>query len=524
MRPHHLLLPSLVLVTGCAGISLSYDQGAEAPRDASDTGYSEADADTDPDDDTEWESETEQDFLMLAPATTDAYVFVANPDRDTVTRVAVPSLEVITVDVGVNPSVAVTTVDYSKAVVFNEGSDDVSILDADTLDEVRVEVREHLNAMELSPDGEWVICYRDVDVDVDADDEEPEDDGGVESYNEISLVNTSSYDHWPMVVGFNPHEVVYTAESELALVVSDAYVALIDLTAAEPEPYLVQLADDLLDPPAAEEIEIAPDGSYAFVRQFGADEIAILDLVTATVDRVPVGYNPTDLDITPDGSRAVVVSRGDQELWLLETADPFAPAEVVPLPDGYVLGSLQLSPDGETGILYTTATLQDRYATWDISTGEVTMRGLVKPVMSMSVSPTGESLLVFHTLEDAEDADSSSPYYGEWAMTLLDMDDFRSNPMRLAAEPEAYAHADDGEHGFFIMTGQDHLVVLDYGTLLPEDIELKSEPLHVGTLPGSDWAYASQEHYLGRISFYDSDSGALETITGFELNSEIEHE
>ncbi len=189
-----------------------------------------------------------------------------------------------------------------------------------------------------------------------------------------------------------------------------------------------------------------------------------------------------------------------------------------------MLGSLLLSPDGETGILYTTATLQDRYATWDIASGEVTVRGLVKPVMSMSVSPTGESLLVFHTLEDTEDADVTSPYYGEWAMTLLDMDDFRSNPMRLAAEPEAYAHADDGEHGFFIMEGENHLVVLDYGTLLPEDIELKSEPLHVGTLPTSDWAYASQEHDLGRISFYDSDSGALETITGFELNSEIEHD
>ena len=151
MRPHHLLVPGLLLVTSCAEFELNRgDQGASAPESARDTGNQEADADTDYDgDDTEWESETEQDFLMLAPATTDAYVFVANPDRDTVTRVAVPSLEVITVDVGVSPSVAVTTADYSKAVVFNEGSDDVSILDADTLDEVRVEVREHLNSMEL---------------------------------------------------------------------------------------------------------------------------------------------------------------------------------------------------------------------------------------------------------------------------------------------------------------------------------------------------------------------------------------
>ena len=522
MRTVHQILPALLLLAACAEYQMSEDAGGM--RNESDTGWAdyEADADTDPDgdSDTDWGSETEEDFLMLAPATTDTFVFVANPERDTVTRVSVPALDVITVEVGVNPTVAVTTADYSRAVVFNQGSDDVSILDADSLEEVRVDVREHLNAMELSPDGEWAICYRDVDLE---DDEDDDGSGGVESYNEISLVNTSSYEHWPMVVGFNPHQVRFTDESDLALVVSDAYVAMIDLTVAEPSPELVQLADDLLDPPAAEEIEIAPDGSYAFVRQFGADEIAILDLVSFDVDRVEVGYNPTDLDITPDGSHAVVVSRGDQELWLLDTSDPWAPAEVVPLPSDYVLGSLLISPDGGTGVLYTTATLQDRYATWDVASGEVTVRGLVKPVQTVSVSPTGESLLVFHTQEDAEGADETSPYFGQWALTLLDMDDFRSNPMKLAAEPKAYAHADDGEHGFFIMEGENHLVVLDYGTLLPEDIELKSEPVHVGTLPTTTYAYASQEHELGRISFYDSDSEALETITGFELNSEIEH-
>jgi hypothetical protein len=33
----------------------------------------------------------------------------------------------------------------------------------------------------------------------------------------------------------------------------------------------------------------------------------------------------------------------------------------------------------------------------------------------------------------------------------------------------------------------------------------------------------SQQHDLGRISFYDPDAGALDTLTGFELNAGIEH-
>ena len=42
-------------------------------------------------------SEEESDFLALRPATTNTYVFVANPDRNTVTRINVETLEVMTV-------------------------------------------------------------------------------------------------------------------------------------------------------------------------------------------------------------------------------------------------------------------------------------------------------------------------------------------------------------------------------------------------------------------------------------------
>jgi hypothetical protein len=35
-------------------------------------------------------------------------------------------------------------------------------------------------------------------------------------------------------------------------------------------------------------------------------------------------------------------------------------------------------------------------------------------------------------------------------------------------------------------------------------------------------AWVSQEHPLGRITFYDPDDASLETLTGFELNAAIE--
>jgi DNA-binding beta-propeller fold protein YncE len=523
MRLH---LSSLALLVGCTAYYTYEDNGGIGALDTGgvavdDTGRAPADDDGE----TDYEAETEQDFLMLAPATTDTFVFVANPDRDTVTRVAVPSLEVLTMAVGDRPELAMTTPDHSLALVFNQGSDDLSVIEARTLDQVLVPLRSRLNAMELSPDGRWALVYRDADIEEDEQDEQDEQDEAIESYHEISLVDTASHEHWPMVVGFAPHQVRFTDQSDLAMVVGDAWLAIIDLEASTPEPVLVQLSDDLVEPPDAEELEIAPDGSFAFIRQFGADEVLVLDLASFALERVPVGDNPTDLDILPDGSKAAVVCRGSQELWLLDASDPGNPslAERLHLPPDQVLGSLLLSPDGSLGLLYTTALLQDRFVTWDIDAGSFETRGLVKPVANMSVSPNGDSLLVFHTKEDAEDADPSGPFYDRWAISLMDLEDFRTNPLRLAAEPTAYAHADDGAHGYFIMEDQPWLEVLDYATLLPEDIELKSTPIHLGVLPGTDWAYASQEHDLGRISFYDSDSDALETITGFELNGEIEH-
>jgi len=507
---------ALLATMGC------YSMGSEKSDDTASDSWgapSEGDADTDPDDDTDWGSETEEDFLMLPPATTDKYVFVANPERDTLTRVAVPSLEVITVGVGNHPASVATSPDYSKAVSFNADSNDVSVVDAESLEVVDVPVRANLNAMSMSPDGRWVVVYHDADV----EDDELDDQGGAQSFNEISLVDTDSFEDFPMVVGANPRQVQYTQASDSAIVVSDQYLAIIDLSVATPQPVMVQITEDLLAPLKAEELEVAPDGSYAFVRQFGSSEIVVVDLATLDVDRVPVGYNPTDLDLSPDGTKAIVVSRGDSELWMLSTADPFDVPEVVELPTSFVLGSLNMLPDGSGGILYSTALLQDRYATWDLDSGDVNVRSLVKPVDTLSISPTGESLLVFHTLEDMTDADPDGAFYEQWALSMIDLDDFRANPLTLDSEPLEYANSLDGLHGYFVQDGNESMVRLDYQTLLYEEIDLKSQPEHVGVLPDSPYAWVSQEHDLGRISFYDADQESLETITGFELNSEIEH-
>jgi hypothetical protein len=390
------------LAAGCR------DAGDATKTSGGDTGggmpnvdTTEADVDTDADTDADTPPpEEEFDVLFSPPAQTDRYVFVQNPERDTVTRLEVATQRVDTVEVGARPVLVAASADYASAVVFNEDDDSVTLLDADTLAASTVGVRPNLNDLALSPDGAYALLWHNQD----REDEQPAPDG-LQSFNELSMVQLATAAHFPTAVGFNPRSVRFTPDGRIAVVVSDAYLATIDLTAPVPTPVLVELAPGVLQPPQAEEVIVSPDGTTAWVRQFGATDLLLVDLAARTVTAVPAGDNPTDLDLTPDGLQAVAVARGSHELWIYEVDDPLAPPTQVPLPDDVEYGSLLLDPSGALGVLYTTATPVERYAVWDRATNTVSERQLVKPVQSMAVSPTGETLLVVHTQTDGPDTE-----------------------------------------------------------------------------------------------------------------------
>jgi DNA-binding beta-propeller fold protein YncE len=464
-----------------------------------------------------YEPEVEDDLLALMPATTPEYVFVANPDRNTVTRISVPGLAVITTEVGDNPISVAVTPDHSTAVTFNMNSNDISIIDAGTLEVQTVEVRDGRNEMVMSPDGAWVICYFNH-----FSEETGASTGGAQSFNDISLVNIDTLEHFPMVVGPNPRGVHFSADGAIAVVVSDSYLSRIDLTADEPEPEHIQITEDLIDPPTAEEVVLDPMGTTAIVRQFGATDLVHVDLELLARTPLPVGDNPTDLDITPDGTELVVVARGSSELWVYDLANPFDTQSVLDLPEETIFGSVLLSPDDERGLLYSTASGESLYASWDRSSGDVVLRDLVKPVKGMGISPTGGTAIISHGTSNGIDVDSSSPYYNRPAISLVDLDTFFGSSIALPAEPTQFANTPDGETGFFVMDGQPYLEVVNFNTLIHDEIELKSNPVHLGTLLDTDTAFISQEHHLGRISFFHPEDEELQTITGFELNANIE--
>lgn len=468
--------------------------------------------------------EQEVEPFALPPAVTPSYVFVANGDRGTVTRIQVPSLEVITVEVGTHPETVATTPDGRVAVTYNSGSDDVSIIDAESLEVQHVSVLENLNKLVLSPDGRWAIVYHDADEEL-----EEGPSGGIVTLNQVSIVNLDTLEHTPVVVGSNPHDVSFALDQAVAAIVADDFLAILDLTGVTPERSLVEIAPDPLDPPRAEEVLVTPDAAWALVRQFGADELAVVDLVAETVDRVPVGAEPTDLDLSPDGRSAVVVDRGGNRLYVLDLADPLGTPATQDLPEGELLGSISFSSDlGQPlAVLYTTSATTANYTVWDIATNAFTVRRLEKPLQSVALTPTGNALLVFH--QDVDLDHTADFFRGHPTISLVDVESFLDSPMRLEAPVEGFANSQSGEVGYVILEGTPSLQLLVYEQLLPLEVELRSVPLHVGVFPGTEVAYVNEDHELGRMTFFDPvdiyalDDDIVQTITGFELNSGIEH-
>ena len=59
-----------------------------------------------------------------------------------------------------------------------------------------------------------------------------------------------------------------------------------------------------------------PEGRYAIVRQYGVDQLVLVDLQTSgdPISMLDVGANPTDMDVSPDGTQAMVVARVAKEV------------------------------------------------------------------------------------------------------------------------------------------------------------------------------------------------------------------
>ena len=242
------------------------------------------------------------------------------------------------------------------------------------------------------------------------------------------------------------------------------------------------------------------------------------------------------LKIGPDGALiwqkaygpagGIRIARDSSEVRIFDTSDPLGvDVEVLDTPDSSTIGSLVLAPSGDVGLLFTTIATEDRITFWDRNTDEMVTRGLVKPVEAVAISPDGNSALIIHTLADAEG--ENDVFTDSYALTVVDLNTWLTNPVGLESKPTRWTTSNDGRFSLFIMENNRNVGVIDYATRLVDDVVVPSQPVHIGMMPletdpEEALGWVSQEHELGRISFVEPYDLAVETVTGFELNSNID--
>ena len=526
--PVALLSALGLLGLGCA----DYAVGARSPNAEDSGGYyddddyngddDQGDDDDVGDDDDTGPPEDENDFVSVPPAPGDIYVFIVNPNRDSVSKVNVETRQIATIEVGDEPSMVLVTPDYTRAAVFNDGEDSVSVVNVQTDEVATVAVREDFNYMTMSPSGSDAVCFLNTAL-LDG----TESFQGVLSYTEVSIVDLDELVSHDFSVGFNPKQVKFADDGDRAIIISDEFITVVDLTISPPEPQLIDLEADPFDPPTAAEVEVEPSGEFAYIRYQSENALQVVDLDTGDLAWLYAGTDPTDMDLSPDGTQIVVVSRTSRELRTFVASDPEEQPVVLDLPDTETIGSVSMAPVGDGAVLYTTAELTDRITMWDRSSDELTIKRLEKPVDQMVMAPDGESMLAIHTLADTPD--ESDIYSDHYVMTIITIDGgaFVPNAVLLEDELMSLANFDAGDKAVFMMDQNRYVGVIDYDTRLVDDVLVPSYPVHVGVMPEEEGlpapvGWVSQDHPLGRISFIEPDDLAIQTVTGFELNSGIE--
>ena len=475
----------------------------------------------------------EVELELRAPEAAKDFVFVASTSLDAVARIRASDLEIEVVEVGSEPTQIRTRSTINTAAVLNFGSSDVSIVHADPASDAtttaRVAIDPFLNELTMSPDGAYALAYFEEAL------IEAGDPAG--SFQVVSLVHTiaGAEASVTLPVSFHVQSIQFDSNSERAFVVTDDFIHPIDLAAviADAEAFdpgdRVALSDDVLSNAADREVVITADGHFAVVRSLSDALLRLIDLTTGESTDIILSGIPTDLDLTPGGDGALVVVRETQELVIVPLPESFTDpslVEVVQAPDTIPVGQALMAPDGRHAILFSTVGGVSTLGDFNLEDLSLTAHrlGSGKAIQGAVLDAFGRWVFILHhgdsTSDDptAQSEGFSVVRFGTFeAEVAAPLDKFFQSDARTSTA----IFTEDGAHLYALVPETHHVIEVDLLSLHHRVESTGSPPRVIGEMPSASRVYISQQHAVGRISFIDVLSGAIQTVTGFELNSRI---
>ena len=477
--------------------------------------------------------EPEERFNFRRPQPSRNYVFVASPDLDSVAKIDGGSLDITSIEVGDRPTVVRTWRDSNTAIALNEGSSDVSIIhaSAERDDVVTLPIREGFNQLVMAPGGVFALAY--LDYASGRPDAPALPDIG--RFQDVNLIRLTDGDEavFNVAVGFHVLEIEFDDDGRYAFIVTEDGISALELATVtgDTSERPVKVSEDPFEDADAvdREVEVTGDGTLALVRSTVLQGINLISLPGGELAHLPLPGVPTDLDIYPDSQRAIAVMKDARAVAVIDLTDLEADPRVIEVPEGPV-GLAALDFEADLALLYTVAEADPRVTRLDIASGAQVVWDVRKRLQGVALNPSGTRAVLFHGIDAEPRSQSAADIFlaGTYAYTVLDVRTGFSKLQTTATRPGEFVFSDDDEWMFLVLEDATHDVRLverlNLFTFRVEPYQLGSPPEHIGLLPSEDRprVYVSQKHPVGRMTFIDIQTGQANTVTGYELNSQID--
>jgi hypothetical protein len=254
--------------------------------------------------------EQEVDEAFQVPVVSGRWVWTANPTSGVVALIDAESFAVRTIEAGAGPmQLAALPADDggSRAIVINSVSEDATFLTAskDGILEASATLPLHggANAWAVTPDGRFAVAWTNA-----AAVENPDPSDGFQDITVLSLAAGEPFAK-RLSVGYRPVRVVMDDDNRYAYFVTDAGIDVIDLKSGD-GPVVereVELSANPANDTAKRDVNITPDGLFAFVSRLDRDYVTVVDVQQGVFKDVQLPGVVTDLDLSADASLAVAI-------------------------------------------------------------------------------------------------------------------------------------------------------------------------------------------------------------------------
>lgn len=481
----------------------------------------------------------ETEIALGPPTGSQRFVYVAMTQQGELARIDGETLAVATTPVGAAPRAVATIPGSDGAVALDSANGAATVVRPVVTggDGTRVlPTLPSLNRIDIDPTGAFAVIWFDP--------VRARQDGTASagSFQDVVVARLAPGRETSvaLTVGFLPRAVQFDAAGTRAYVVTQDGVSVIDLAdATEHGPRLVPpiavaapgvVAEDL-------EVQVVATGDYAAVRQAGHAGVRVVGLAGAAKGQtwdVPLAAPPTDIDLAPDGSRLYAVERDTATLAVIDipgdALDPSGVDTVALAPA--TVGSIAVSADGARAVLYTNATLDPHVTVVELGRAGFphATYPLQKAVRAVAIAPDSATAVVVAarapgdpaTAGSLEEMIARSPGYA-----LVDLATGFAKLQLTPIDPGPLVYAPDGATAYVALDGGDAagatraVQVVAARTGIVRTVALGSPPSSIGVVPVAGQAFIAQRHPLGRMSFVALATGAVRTVTGFDLNSQI---